>query len=53
MHVWGPHRLGRRRGGSETAARGMVPVLVRSKARVVEVGKFTPEQIKSFHGMGR
>jgi hypothetical protein len=36
--------------GSETAARGMVPVLVRGKARIVEVGKFTPEQIRSFHG---
>jgi hypothetical protein len=38
--------------GSETAARTMVPALVRGKARIVEVGKFTPEQIKSFHGMG-
>jgi hypothetical protein len=35
--------------GSETAARSLVPVVVRSKARVIEVGKFTPEQIKSFH----
>jgi hypothetical protein len=39
--------------GSEAAARSIVPVLVRSKARIVEVGKITPEQIKSFHGMGR
>jgi hypothetical protein len=39
--------------GSETAARSLVPVLVRSKARVVEVSKITPEQIRSFHGMGR
>ena len=34
---------------NETAARTMVPVLVRNKARIVEVGKITPEQIKSFH----
>jgi hypothetical protein len=36
---------------SESAARSLVPALVRSKARVIEVGKFTPEQIKSFHEM--
>jgi hypothetical protein len=39
--------------GSETAARTMVPALVRGKARVVEVSKITPGQIKSFHGTGR
>lgn len=36
---------------SEAAARNMVPTLVRSKTRVVEVGKFTPAQIRSFHEM--
>jgi hypothetical protein len=39
--------------GSEAAARSTVPVLVRGKARVIEVSKFTPEQIRSFHEMGR
>jgi hypothetical protein len=36
--------------GSEAAARSIVPVLVRGKARVTEVSKFTPDQIRSFHG---
>jgi len=35
--------------GSESAARNMLPTFVRSKARVIKVSKFTPEQIKSFH----
>lgn len=34
---------------NESAARNMVPSFVRSKARVVKVDKFTPQQIKSFH----
>ena len=34
---------------SESEARSMVPTVVRSKARIVPVSKFTPEQIKSFH----
>jgi hypothetical protein len=34
---------------SESAARNTIPGFLRSKARVVEVGKFTPEQIRSFH----
>ena len=37
--------------GSEAAARNTVPALVRNKTRVIEVGKFTPEQIRSFHEM--
>jgi len=36
---------------SEDAAREFVPALVRNKARITEVGKFTPEQIRSFHDM--
>ena len=35
--------------GSEASARNMVPALVRNKTRVIEVGKFTPGQIRSFH----
>jgi hypothetical protein len=31
---------------SESAARSLVPAVVRNKARVVQVDKFTPEQIK-------
>ena len=27
----------------------LVPAFLQSKARIVEVGKFTPEMIKSFH----
>jgi hypothetical protein len=34
---------------NDTAARSMVPAVVRGKARVIEVTKFTPEQIRSFH----
>ncbi len=34
---------------SESAARKMVPAFVRSKARIVNVGKFTPQQIKAAH----
>ena len=35
---------------SESAARNnWVPSFLRSKARIVEVGKFTPEQIESYH----
>jgi hypothetical protein len=31
---------------SESAARSLVPAVVRNKARVVQVDKFSPEQIK-------
>ncbi len=34
---------------SETAARNMVPSIVRGKARVVKVDRFTPEQIRAMH----
>jgi len=34
---------------NEQAAREMVPGFLRSKARVVPVGKVTPEQIRSYH----
>jgi hypothetical protein len=34
---------------SETEARRMLPEFLRDKARVVEVTKITPDQIKSFH----
>ena len=37
--------------GSESEARNMVPTVVRSKARIVAVNKFTPDQIESFHKM--
>jgi hypothetical protein len=33
----------------ESEARSMLPGFIREKARVVEVNKITPEQIKSFH----
>ena len=35
--------------GSESEAQNPVPGFLRSKARVVELTKFTPDQIKSFH----
>ena len=34
---------------SESEARSRLPGFLRSKARVVEVSKFTPQQIESFH----
>jgi hypothetical protein len=34
---------------SAEQARELVPSFLRSKARVIEVGKFTPEQIRSYH----
>ena len=37
--------------GSESEARNMVPSVVRDKARIVAVNKFTPDQIESFHEM--
>jgi hypothetical protein len=37
--------------GSESEARNMVPALVRNKARITPVSKFTPSQIESFHRM--
>jgi hypothetical protein len=37
--------------GSESEARNMVPTVVRSKARIIPLNKFTPDQIKSFHKM--
>jgi hypothetical protein len=37
---------------NEAAARATLPERVRSTAQVVEVGKFTPEQIRSFHQGG-
>ncbi len=33
----------------ESEVRNMVPSFLRNKARIVKVGKFTPEQIRSFH----
>lgn len=37
--------------GSEEEARKKVPDFLQSKTRVVEVSKFTPEQVRSFHQM--
>jgi hypothetical protein len=37
--------------GSESEARNMVAPIVRDKARIVAVNKFTPSQIESFHKM--
>lgn len=34
---------------SEAAARGRLPAAIAGKAQVTEVGKFTPEQVRSFH----
>jgi hypothetical protein len=36
---------------SEVEARNKLPEFLRMKAKVVEVNKITPEQIKSFHSM--
>lgn len=33
----------------ESEVRNMIPGFLRNKARIVKVGKFTPEQIRSFH----
>jgi hypothetical protein len=35
---------------NESAARALLPQLVSSRAQVIEVGKVTPEQIRSYHG---
>ena len=35
--------------GSDLEARNMLPGSLRGEARVVSVGQFTPEQIRSFH----
>lgn len=35
--------------GSESKVRDMIPESVLDKTRIVEVSKFTPDQIKSFH----
>lgn len=34
---------------SEQEARSMIPSFLAGKTRIVEVGKFTPEEIKAFH----
>ncbi len=34
---------------NESTVKNMVPGFLRYKARIVQVGKFTPDQIKSFH----
>lgn len=34
---------------NESRVRNMLPSFVRDKARVTQVGKFTPDQIRSFH----
>ncbi len=36
---------------SESEARNMVPGIVRSKARITPVNKFSPSEIESFHTM--
>lgn len=38
--------------GSKATVESLVPSSLRHKARIVELAKFTPEQIKSFHGTG-
>ncbi len=34
---------------SETEVKNLVPGFLRTKAKVVELAKFTPEEIRSFH----
>jgi hypothetical protein len=34
---------------SEAEARAQLPQTIASKATIVEVGKFTPDQVRSFH----
>jgi hypothetical protein len=34
----------------EAAARQSIPSRIRDRARVTEIGKFTAEQVRSFHG---
>jgi len=33
----------------EAAARRSIPSLIRDRAGIVEIGKFTPDQVRSFH----
>ncbi len=33
----------------ESTVKSMIPGFLRYKAKIVQVGKFTPEQIKSYH----
>lgn len=37
---------------SESEAQSEIPAFVRSKARIVQLNKFTPEEIASFHQKG-
>ena len=37
------------RASSESKAREMVPSVVRKKARIVKVSRFTPNQIRAYH----
>ena len=34
---------------NETNVRKLIPTFLRNKTRIIKVGKFTPEQIRSFH----
>ncbi len=34
---------------NESDAKNLIPDFLREKARIIELSKFTPEQIKSFH----
>ncbi len=36
-------------GDSEADIRGMLPKTIRINARILKVGKFTPDQIRGFH----
>jgi hypothetical protein len=36
-------------GRNESEVRNMLPASIRDKARLVEISRFTPEQIRSFH----
>ncbi len=36
---------------TEAQARMVVPAFLRNKARVIKLNKFSPEQVKSIHGM--
>lgn len=36
---------------NKTDIKSQIPSFIEKRTRIVEVGKFTPEQIKSFHSM--
>ncbi len=49
MRSRGSYRLGRLEAGTEAEALGVLPPSTRTKARVVEVQRFTRDELKVLH----